>query len=162
MARSCDHTSPFFHLSQGRLQRHSLSVTLRFLPLERTEANDFFLDQTRRFFQHDDGNDSGMFSLLELLKNSACAFSQHLLSVGSSENQRMSVTKVNYLSRETTPSRDFSLSFLISLSALLMSPISVILPRNLNRDSFTVSPVMRQFPLHSAVPFRAYQYGFDL
>jgi hypothetical protein len=58
-----------------------------------------------------------MFSLLGLVKKSARAFTQTPLPVGSPENQRGSVTNVNYLSRETIPSRDFSLSFLTSLSA---------------------------------------------
>jgi hypothetical protein len=58
-----------------------------------------------------------MFSLLDLLKNSARAFTQTLLPVRGPENQRVSVTKVNYLSRVTTPSRVFFLSFPTSLSA---------------------------------------------
>ena len=52
-------------------------------PKRNGESNYFFLDQPRGFFQHDDGNDNGMFPLLDLLKNSAPAFTQSLLTVGS-------------------------------------------------------------------------------
>jgi len=105
-------------------------------PKRDRESNYFFLDQTRRFFQHNDGNDNGMFSLLGLLEDSPRVFTQTLLAVGGPENQRVSVGNVIHLSPEIRRSKDLSRSFLISVSARLIFPVSVILPRNLSGDCF--------------------------